>query len=43
VVLQADYLMGKVNLGLRATLLDYKVGGNTVKGSGLGVSFGFTF
>lgn len=43
VVLQADYLMGKVNLGLRATLLDYKVGGSTVKGSGLGVSFGFTF
>ena len=42
VVLQADYLMGKVNLGLRATLLDYKVGGSTVKGSGLGVSFGFT-
>ena len=43
VLLQADYLMGRVNLGLRATLLDYKAGGSTVKGSGLGVSFGFTF
>lgn len=43
VVLQADYLMGRVNLGLRATLIDYKAGGSTIKGSGLGVSFGFTF
>lgn len=43
VLLQGDYLMGRVALGLRATLLDYKVGGNTVKSSGIGVSFGFTF
>jgi len=43
VVLQADYLMGKVNLGLRATLLDFKSGGNTIKSNGVGVTFGFTF
>jgi hypothetical protein len=43
VVLQGDYLMGRVSLGLRYTLLDYKLGGNTVKSSGLGASFGFTF
>ena len=43
VVLQGDYLMGRVGLGLRYTLLDYKVGGITVKSNGLGASFGFTF
>jgi hypothetical protein len=43
VVLQGDYLMGRVSLGLRYTLLDYKLGGNTVKSNGLGASFGFTF
>ena len=43
VVLQGDYLMGRVSLGLRYTLLDYRVGGNTVKSNGLGASFGFTF
>jgi hypothetical protein len=43
VVLQADYLLERVSLGLRYTILDYKSGGNTIKGSGVGVSFGFTF
>ena len=42
-VLQADYLMGPVALGLRATIVDYKSGGSTVNGNGVGVSFGFTF
>jgi len=43
VVLQVDYLLESVNLGLRYTILDYKGGGNTIKGNGVGVSFGFTF
>ena len=42
-VLQGDYLMGRVGLGLRYTLLDYRVGGNTIKSSGLGASFEFAF
>jgi hypothetical protein len=42
-VLQGDYLVEQVSLGLRYTLIDYKFGGTTVKGSGLGVSFGFAF
>jgi hypothetical protein len=42
-LLQGDYLIDGFALGLRATLLDYKVGGSTVKASGVGVSFGFTF
>ena len=43
VVLQGDYLMGRVGLGLRYTLLDYKQNGNTIKSSGLGLTFGLTF
>ena len=42
-LLQGDYLLDGFALGLRATLLDYKFAGSTVKASGLGVSFGFTF
>jgi hypothetical protein len=42
-VLQGDYLIEQVSLGLRYTLLDYKFGGTTVKSSGVGVSFGFAF
>ena len=42
-VLQGDYLVEQVSLGLRYTLIDYKLGGSTVKGSGVGVSFGFAF
>lgn len=42
-VLQGDYLVEQVSLGLRYTLIDYKFGGSTVKGSGVGVSFGFAF
>jgi hypothetical protein len=42
-VLQGDYLVEQVSLGLRYTLIDYKLGGTTVKGSGVGVSFGFAF
>jgi len=43
VLLQGDYLLDGFALGLRATLLDYKFAGSTVKASGVGVSFGFTF
>ena len=42
-VLQADYLMGRVSLGLRYTILEYKAGGTTVKSNGVGASFGYTF
>jgi hypothetical protein len=42
-VLQADYLVDRVALGLRVTLLDYELGGSTLRSSGVGVSFGFTF
>jgi hypothetical protein len=42
-ILQADYLLGKVAIGLRGTFVDYKAGGATAKGDGLGVSFGITF
>lgn len=42
-VLQGDYLLGRVALGLRYTILDYKAGGNTVRSNGVGVSFGFAF
>lgn len=42
-LVQADYLLGKVALGLRYTALDFKAGGNTVKSSGAGITFGFTF
>jgi hypothetical protein len=42
-VVQGDYLLDSVSLGLRYTLIDYKVGGTTIKGSGVGVSFAFTF
>ena len=42
-LLQADYLLGKVNIGLRATFVDFKSGGATAKGNGVGVTFGITF
>jgi hypothetical protein len=42
-VLQADYLIDRVALGLRVTLLDYKLDASTIRSSGVGVSFGFTF
>jgi len=42
-VLQADYLLGRVSLGVRYTVLDYKSGGGTVESNGLGVSFGIVF
>jgi hypothetical protein len=42
-VVQADYLLGKVAIGLRATFVDYKAGGATAKGNGVGLSFGITF
>src|SRR5262249_6654905 len=42
-LVQADYLIGKVNIGLRGTFVDYKAGGQTAKGSGVGVTFGITF
>jgi len=42
-VLQGDYLVGPISLGLRYTMLEYKLSGSTVKSNGLGISFGFTF
>ena len=42
-ILQVDYLLGKVAIGLRGTFVDYKANGVTAKGNGLGVSFGITF
>ncbi len=42
-LVQADYLLGKVALGLRYTFLEYKTGGSTSKSDGVGISFGFTF
>jgi hypothetical protein len=42
-VVQGDYLLDGFALGLRATLLEYKLGGATFKSSGLGVTFGYTF
>ncbi len=42
-VLQGDLLLGRVNLGLRYTILDYTAGGSTFKSNGLGATFGFTF
>ena len=42
-LLQGDYLLGKVNIGLRATLVDFKANGSTAKGNGVGVTFGITF
>ena len=42
-LVQADYLLGRVAIGLRYTALDYKFQGNTIKASGVGITFGFTF
>jgi hypothetical protein len=42
-LLQADYLLGKVNIGVRGTLVDFKSGGATAKGNGVGITFGITF
>jgi len=42
-LIQADYLLGKVAIGVRGTFVDYKANGLTAKGSGVGVTLGFTF
>ena len=42
-VLQADYLLQKITVGLRYTSLEYKVGGTSVKSDGVGVTFGISF
>jgi hypothetical protein len=42
-LLQVDYLLGRVAIGLRYTALDYKFQGNTIKASGAGLTFSFTF
>jgi hypothetical protein len=42
-LLQADYLLGRVAIGARATFVDFKSGGATAKGNGVGITFGFTF
>lgn len=42
-VLQADYLLQKITLGLRYTSLEYKVGGASVKSDGVGITFGVSF
>jgi hypothetical protein len=42
-LLQADFLLGRVAIGLRYTALDYKFQGSTIKASGAGLTFGFTF
>jgi len=42
-LLQADYLLGKVNIGVRGTFITYKAGGQTASGNGGGITFGYTF
>lgn len=42
-LIQADYLLGKVAIGVRGTFVSYKSGGSTANGNGVGVTFGFTF
>ncbi len=42
-VLQADYLLQKITVGLRYTSLEYKLGGGSVKSDGVGVTFGISF
>jgi hypothetical protein len=42
-LLQADYLLGKVAIGIRGTFVSYKAGGQTAKGDGVGITFGITF
>jgi len=43
-LLQADYLVTqKVNVGVRYTILDYKISGISVKSSGIGVTAGYRF
>ena len=42
-LVQADFLLGRVAIGVRYTALDYKFRGNTIKASGAGLTFGFTF
>src|SRR6266705_354390 len=42
-VLQADYLLQKITVGLRYTSLDYKLGGDSVKSNGAGITFGISF
>jgi len=42
-VLQADYLLQKITVGLRYTSLEYKLGGASVKSNGAGITFGISF
>jgi len=42
-LVQADYLIGKVAIGVRGTFVQYKAGGQTASGNGVGITFGFTF
>jgi len=43
-ILQADYrITDKMNVGLRYTSVDYKVGGATAKGNGAGITFSSSF
>jgi len=42
-VVQADYLVGKVAIGLRYTILEYKSAGGTARSDGLGLTFGLAF
>jgi hypothetical protein len=42
-LVQADYLMGRVAVGVRGTFVQYKAGGQTASGNGAGITFGFTF
>ncbi|MGB5082260.1 MAG: outer membrane beta-barrel protein [Burkholderiales bacterium] len=45
VVLQGDYLLwkGRITLGGRYTILDYKANGVSAKSNGIGISFGMSF
>jgi hypothetical protein len=45
VVLQGDYLLwnGRITLGGRYTILDYKANGVSAKSNGVGISFGMSF
>jgi hypothetical protein len=42
-LVQADYLMGKVALGARATFVDFKANGASASGNSVGITFGITF
>jgi len=42
-VVQGDFLLGKVNIGLRFTHITYKNSNGSAKGDGVGLTFGYTF